>query len=310
MKILFYTFPEGHLVSDKEFDSLKKGFAKVRMELIRWHKDYNKTMQAAEGRDFLPVHDIVLVKGWSHLYADIPVTAPIVYLSIGTEWKLGENLKSLNEPLRDLYHQSQAIIHISKYCQKSHRAVWPKSTHTHHIETVIIPAKEPNLPKEYIPIYPNFKLATTCIPRPVKRIDELERLCKEEHIELVPAWGGVSDFSYYHQCHGYIHLSRKEGMPNTVLEAMAMGLPCIVTNYGGAKEAVGDSGIVIKNDPENVPWDPANIEPIDRELFVDAIERFRQQLPELRVKVRERVRTELNDYVTACKFKEVFDRLI
>ncbi len=155
-----------------------------------------------------------------------------------------------------------------------------------------------------------LKLATTCIPRPVKRSDQLEALCKKYDIELVPAWGGVSDFSYYHDCDGYIHLSRKEGMPNTVLEALSYGLPCIVTNYGGAKEAVGDAGIVIKNDPDNVAWDPNNILPVDETLFVNAIEEFKRRLPELRMKVRERVLSELNDYIMANKFKEVFESLL
>jgi len=139
--------------------------------------------------------------------------------------------------------------------------------------------------------------------------DQLEELCKKYDIELVPAWGSVSDFSYYHDCDGYIHISRKEGMPNTVLEALAYGLPCIVTNYGGAKEAVGDAGIIIQNDPEGVAWDPSNILPVDEILFKEAIAAFKANLSYLRVRTRERVLSELNDYIAACKFKEVFESL-
>lgn len=303
MKIYFYTFPEGHLVSDKEYDRLQKGFAKVGIELIRTNK--SKPEIAPEE------YDLVMVKGFSHTWDEIPHDKPVVYLSIGTEWKVGAT-PELNEPIRELYEKANSIIHISEYCRLSHHKIFPKAKHgVVWNEHVIIPADEPKLPTEYAEYghYP-LKLATTCIPRPVKRSDQLEELCKKYGIELVPAWGSVADFSYYHDCDGYIHLSRKEGMPNTVLEALAYGLPCIVTNYGGAKEAVGDAGIIIKNDPDNVAWDPSNILPVDEILFKNAIKEFRDKLPGLRIKVRERVLTELNDYVAACKFREVFESLL
>lgn len=303
MNILFLTFPVGHLVSDKEFDRLKKGFAKVGMNLLR---------DPSEGE-----FSVVMVKGWSHTWQQVLEKVgdnkPIVYYSIGTEWKIGEDLKKLNEPIADLYKYANAVVHVSSYCWESHDSVFGynyRQMGEKELISTIIPACEPNLPKEIkYPPTNKLKLATTCIPRPVKRVDQLEELCKKYNVELVPAYGSVSDFSYYHDCDGYIHLSRKEGMPNTVLEALSYGLPCIVTNYGGAKEAVGDAGVVINNDPEGVAWDPSNIEPIDEILFQHAISEFRSNLYQLRMKVRSRVLTELNDYVTACKFKELFESL-
>jgi len=306
IKIKFLTYPVGHLVSYKEYDRLKKGFAKVGMELIR---------EESGPKDDPNLHieyDFIMVKGFSHNWEEVThknnLNKPIIYLSIGTEWKLNAT-PELNEPIRELYEKADAVVHISNYCKESHKAIFPSIYYRSRIEEIIIPAEEPKLPEIY-PDNVRLKLATTCIPRPVKRNDQLEELCKKYDIELVPAWGGVSDFSYYHNCDGYIHLSRKEGMPNTILEALAYGLPCIVTNYGGASEAVGDAGIIIKNDPEGVAWDPDNILPVDEILFADAIEEFKQRLPELRIKVRERVLTELNDYVCACKFKEVFQSLL
>lgn len=312
MKIKFLTFGLGHLVSDKEFDRLQKGFSKVGMELIRDGDEY----------------DILMVKGFSHTWEQIPHDRPIVMYSIGSEWKVGVT-PELNEPIRELYQMANATIHVSESCKESMRAVFPNLDRRGQKEYVIIPADEPKLPEKYIEkdfmghgthgtkYVPGvwaegqkLKLATTCIPRPVKRSDQLEELTKKYDIDLVPAWGSVSDFSYYHDCDGYIHLSRKEGMPNTVLEALAYGLPCIVTNYGGAKEAVGEAGIIIRNDPEGVAWDPSNILPVDEILFANAIEEFKRRLPELRIKVRERVLSELNDYVAACKFKEVFESLL
>jgi glycosyltransferase involved in cell wall biosynthesis len=306
MKILFLTFGEGHLVSDKEYATMAKGFAKLGMELIRY-------------KESLPIdtpYDILMVKGWSYDWDQVTKInvgkKPVVYLSIGTEWKVGSDLNELNKKIEGLYLNSDLTVHISEYCKQSHWAIYSGQKVAHKIhEQVIILAREPNLPDSYEATPDNrLRLAVTCIPRPVKRIEELERLCKKHDIDLVPAYGSVTDFSYYRTCHGWISLSRKEGMCNAGLEAIAWGLPLIMTNYGGNTELVGDCGIVIKNDPENCPWDPSNIEPIDDILFEKSIKEFLDNLNQLRYNVRERVRTELNDFVAASRFKRLFELLI
>jgi glycosyltransferase involved in cell wall biosynthesis len=53
----------------------------------------------------------------------------------------------------------------------------------------------------------------------------------------------------------YIFPSYREGMPNSVLEAMAFGLPCVTTRVGGLKDFFVDGrhGFVIdKNDPNGI----------------------------------------------------------
>lgn len=293
MKILFKTFGEGHLVSNKEFDKLKSGFAKNGMELVRNADDY----------------DIVMVKGFSHKWNEIPHNKPVVYYSIGTEWKAGINIEEANEPIRELYQNADIVVHISDYCKKITERVFG----IRDKQYVIIPANPVNLPKEY-PYNLNIKVAITCIPRPVKRLEEtmeaLEKLKKELPLEIMLATGGTSDFSYYHDCDIYVHLSRKEGMPNTVLEAMSYGLPCLVTNHGGAKEAVGNSGVVLQNDPgDDFMPDLSNIEPINYPAFREAFFKIYENINNYRKLVRHRVLYELNDEITGKQFKKVFETL-
>jgi glycosyltransferase involved in cell wall biosynthesis len=52
---------------------------------------------------------------------------------------------------------------------------------------------------------------------------------------------------YFHAADAFILTSYKEGLPFAVLEAMACGLPCIVTNVGGNAEAIANNvnGLVV-----------------------------------------------------------------
>ncbi len=44
----------------------------------------------------------------------------------------------------------------------------------------------------------------------------------------------------------YVSSSRAEGFPNAVVEAMACGVPCVVTDVGASRELVGETGIVVR----------------------------------------------------------------
>ena len=81
-------------------------------------------------------------------------------------------------------------------------------------------------------------------------------------IHAVGTKEGDELLAYYAAADCYVFPSYREGFPNTVMEAGAMGLPCIVTDINGSREIVvenGDrsgfrvngSGLMVQNENEN-----------------------------------------------------------
>ena len=94
---------------------------------------------------------------------------------------------------------------------------------------------------------------------PVKP-ETLERIQRGEGIEAVGSQKDVRPF--YAQADALVFPSYREGFPNVVIEAGAMGLPSIVTDINGSREIVidGQNGIII----------PAQ----DEEALYQAMKRF------------------------------------
>lgn len=80
---------------------------------------------------------------------------------------------------------------------------------------------------------------------------ELERLMKALGLQTQVRF--IGDVAYdrihtvYHQADLYIQLSRVEGMSNSILEALASGLPVITTNVGGASALIHQNGIILND---------------------------------------------------------------
>jgi glycosyltransferase involved in cell wall biosynthesis len=70
----------------------------------------------------------------------------------------------------------------------------------------------------------------------------------EEHVQLSGRLRADGVVSRLQQAHVLLHASLSEGVPNVVLEAMACGLPVVVTDAGGTGEAVraGVDGFVVR----------------------------------------------------------------
>ncbi len=83
---------------------------------------------------------------------------------------------------------------------------------------------------------------------------ETKNMIKDEKsgIEAVGIKRGDELLAYYAAADCFVLSSYREGFPNTVLEAGAMGLPCIVTNINGSNEIIveGRNGIIVQ--PQDV----------------------------------------------------------
>lgn len=79
--------------------------------------------------------------------------------------------------------------------------------------------------------------------------DELQALVSQYGVEQYVQFVGHKDkgeiIPYYQQADIFILPSKKEGMPNVVLEAMSCGLPIIMTPCEGSKELVEGNGLVV-----------------------------------------------------------------
>ena len=66
-------------------------------------------------------------------------------------------------------------------------------------------------------------------------------------IEYVGEKYGDELLAYYAAADCFVLPSYREGFPNTVLEAGAMGLPCVVTDINGAREIIveGENGMIV-----------------------------------------------------------------
>ena len=71
------------------------------------------------------------------------------------------------------------------------------------------------------------------------RLRELGVADHADMLGYVPIDGGLLDL--YRSSHAFLHVSWTEGLPQTLFEAFASGLPVVATAVGGVPAAVGDA---------------------------------------------------------------------
>ena len=84
--------------------------------------------------------------------------------------------------------------------------------------------------------------------------ETLENLAKEYDVTSLVTFVGQKDkdelLEYYQKGDIFVFPSKKEGMPNAVLEAMACGLPIVMSPCQGSAELIDGNGVIASNDLE------------------------------------------------------------
>ena len=149
----------------------------------------------------------------------------------------------------------------------------------------------------------------------IETFKEVQKKCPETKLKIVgkwkinPSWNieGVSFegaqrnvFNYMKETGLYLHLARGEAYGITVIEAMLAGLPCIVSNITGAKEAVKKVN-------------PDFIVPLEKEKIISTIEKYFELNHREREKLSKKFKTnakKFNKRDMLKFFKGEFEKLV
>lgn len=101
---------------------------------------------------------------------------------------------------------------------------------------------------------PNVQLVVLGVGEYSPNKNEVEGLIKKNHLEqnitLIPWIAREELFGYVKNADLYVSASRYEGLPYSVIEAMAMGKACVVTDADGNRDLIEDgyNGYVVPQD--------------------------------------------------------------
>jgi glycosyltransferase involved in cell wall biosynthesis len=84
-----------------------------------------------------------------------------------------------------------------------------------------------------------------------ERLRELGVADAADLLGYVPITDGLLEV--YRSSHAFLHVSWTEGLPQTLFEAFAAGLPVVATAVGGVPAAVGDAALLVKPGDAEAP---------------------------------------------------------
>ena len=150
-----------------------------------------------------------------------------------------------------------------------------------------------------------------CTPVHIKKIIETAPF-----ITTFPGFKSLDEVrSAFFDSHIYITFTYRDSCPNTVIEAMAHGLPVIGIASGGVPDIVGDAGILLPlDDFADGFFSPHRYEcdfpSIDFEEVLRAVLTISGNLQDFRTKVRRRFETELEIGIVAGRYLSAIRSLL
>lgn len=211
-----------------------------------------------------------------------------IHTNYGAWCHLNEWTKSVCRNDREIYQRFDRIITLSEKNKKSFLDVFPEFKGKTEAIWNMIPVDEiienSKLPQSDIKIYSGMKFITISRLDNEKAIDRLLSICKRlknkgydfywyiigggrlyDKIKLqiidmrledsVILTGELDNpMPLLKQCDVFALLSKYEGMPVTIHEAMILGIPVIATNVGGVSEQIEDgiNGLLVENNDEAI----------------------------------------------------------
>ena len=250
----------------------------------------------------------------------------------GVDWYRGFDTPG-NIKIKSIYNNCSAIAYQSEFARLM---TW--KAFGERLGPIILNTSKP----DFIAYPPRIDageifIATTAIWRMWKRLEQLELIIDFHnknygsprwHLYVYgkdlkdktigdPTWihylGMSEKFEKYDQCLFYTQLSFNDYSPKTIGEAMARGLPVVATNSGGAKDIIGDSGIIIEcdpfiTDPINI-YDERYLPKLDRDKVINSFQEMLNNIRGFRSKTRDRVVSFANAQQSAKQFLDLYASL-
>ncbi|HBQ61475.1 MAG TPA: glycosyl transferase family 1 [Balneolaceae bacterium] len=117
-----------------------------------------------------------------------------------------------------------------------------------------------------------------------------------ENLEFIPPVARHELATIYHQSSVYAQLSRTEGLPNVLCEAMMCGCVPVGSPVFGIPHGIGDAGYTVhKPDPKEI---------------ASSIEKAHSQSPSLRKKARQRIIDEFSLEKRADRLREIVSKMV
>lgn len=261
---------------------------------LRIHDGFINTLMKKKLYNVLNSYDIVIVLSESSKMRKIvsslkgPKKIQWIHTDYGSWYRLNDWTKSVSKNDRVIYQKFDLIVTLSKSNKESFLNVFAEFRNKTVVIRNMIPVDEilnnSIMPMPEVEVKPGIKIITISRLEREKELDRLINVCVRLKSEgYVFHWylvGGGSLYKHINQllkklkledililtgevenpmpllkkCDLLALLSKYEGMPVTIHEAMVLGVPVIATNVGGISEQIQDgvNGLLVENNESSI----------------------------------------------------------